>query len=461
MTVYMGLYRVIGLGAVLAIGGCSLVPEYVRPSLSFGNGWNGAAPANVVVGESKVAKEWWVLFGDETLNGLVTAALAENQDLVAAVERIAQARGSLRVAGASLLPTANVGATSDYSRADLDGKGSTTHGATATAAYEVDLFGATRAAKGAAKAQLAAAGYDRDALALTTASDVAQAYFNLLSVRERVRLAEESLDASKRILALLEIRLRVGASGLLEVTQQRTAVAQAEANVASLKELGTTYQNALAILTGKAPQDFSVAGTDLSRIALPQVPLAQPATLLERRPDLKVAEANLRAANADIGAARAAFLPTLNLSAGLVQGFDPATTGLNAGASLLAPIFRGGANAGGLQVANARQREVVANYRQAVLVSFQETGDALAALESAQVRLKSQRVAAESAATALRLAQLQLEAGSVDLPTLLNTQTSELSARDAAVQARVDGLNATVQLIRVMGGGWEDGGVRN
>jgi NodT family efflux transporter outer membrane factor (OMF) lipoprotein len=442
----------------LIFSGCSFVPDYVRPAMSFGSTWNAAMPATVTANDSTVAKDWWTQFGDDTLNTLVAQALAQNNDLVAAAERIAQARGSLRVAGASLLPGVSAGASSDYSRADISGGGggTTTNGANVTASYELDLFGANRASRSAAKAQLEAAGYDRDALALTTAGDVAQAYFNLSGVRERIALAQDTLASSQRILELLELRLKVGAVGLLDVTQQRTVVAQAQANLASLKELDVTYRNSLAILVGVAPQDFAVTGTDINKIAMPTVPLAPPATLLERRPDLKVAEANLRAANADIGAARAAFFPTTTLNAGLVQGFDPATTGLNLGASLLAPIFKGGANAGNLQVANARQRELAATYRQAVLVSFQDVGNALAALGSAQTRLASQRVAAENADTALRLAQLQLQAGSVDLPTLLTTQTSQLSARDAAVQAKVDGLNATVQLIRVMGGGWSE-----
>lgn len=439
----------------LVLGGCSFVPDYVRPSMDFGSSWNAAAPANAVADEEKLRNDWWVMFGDSQLNGLVERALAQNNDVLASVERIAQARGSLKVAGASLLPSVNGGVGTTYSRADINGSGSSSSSADVTAAYEVDVFGGNRANKKAAKARLEAAGYDRDALALTTAGDVAQTYFSLMGVRERVSLAAESLAASQRILTLLETRLSVGANGLLEVTQQRTAVAQAEANVASLKEQEATFKNALAILVGTAPQDFVVSGTDVTKLVLPTVPVAQPARLLERRPDLKLAEANLKAADADIGAARAAFFPTVNLSAGLVQAIDPARLALNTAASLAAPIFTGGANTGNLQAANARQREVVANYRQAVLTSFGETGNALAALESAQVREKSQNVAASSADTALRLAQLQLKAGTVDLPTLLNTQTAQLSARDAAIAAKVDGLNATVQLARVMGGGFE------
>lgn len=440
-----------GLMAALVLGGCSLVPEYVRPEVGFGNGW-GASP--VEVRDDKVRGDWWAMFGDAQLNGLVERALAQNNDILASVERIAQARASVKVAGASLLPSVSGGVSSDYSRAEIGGDGVNSSRADVTAAYEVDVFGANRASKAAARAQLAAAGYDKDALALTTAGDVAQAYFNLQGVRERVGLAEESLGTSRRILTLLETRLRVGASGLLEVTQQRTAVAQAEANVASLKEQEATFKSALAILVGVAPQDFAVSETKVTALALPEVPVAQPAALLERRPDLKVAEANLRAADADIGVARAVFFPTLSLSAGLVQAIDPAQLALNTAASLAAPIFSGGANSGNLQAANARQRELVANYRQAVLVSFGEVADALAARESAAVRVTSQQVAAENAVTALRLAQLQLEAGTVDLPTLLNTQTSELSARDAAVSAKVDGLNATVQLVRALGGGF-------
>lgn len=436
--------------------GCSFVPDYVRPKMRFGNAWGNSAamPAGVSSSEVLVAKDWWRLFGSDELNGLVTQALNQNNDLVAAAERIKQARGSLKIATASLLPSVNAGVNANSNRVDINNASKDSVGASANASYELDLFGANRASRKAAKAALAAAGYDRDALALTTASDVAQNYFSLLALRERIGFATDSLKASEQVLTLLETRLRVGTVGLLEVSQQRSAVAQAQANVASLNEQAATFKNALAILAGTAPQDFTVSGTSVDSVAMPEVPLNPPATLLERRPDLRVAEENLIAANADIGAARAAFFPATSLSAGLVQSFNPALTGLNLGAAALAPIFSGGANAGALQTANARQRELAANYRQAVLISFQDASNALATLESANIRHSSQTTAAESADTALRLAQAQLQAGTIDLPTLLNTQTTQLSARDAATQAVADALNARVELIRAMGGGW-------
>lgn len=448
----------IALPVLLALTGCSFVPDYVRPRVDFENTWGAQGLAqNVAADERKIGREWWRDFGSLELNTLVEQALKNNNDLVAATERIAQARGNLRVAGASLLPTVSAGYSDTYARADLDGGGSSTRGANAAATYEIDLFGANRSSKAAARAQLEAAGFDRDAVALVTASDVAQGYINLLAMRERVALAEESLTASRRILELLETRLRVGTVALLDVTQQRTAVAQATASVASLREQEAAFKNALAVLTGVAPQDFAVSGTSLADLNLPQVPVAAPATLLERRPDLKVAEANVKAANGDIGAARAAFFPTLSLSAGLTQAIDPARTGLTLGTDVLATIFNGGARVGALQSANARQREVAANYRGAVLNALAETGNALATLESAETRVASQQVATESAATALRLTQLQLDAGSMDLPTLLNTQTSDLNARDAVVQARAAALAESVQLVRVLGGGWVEG----
>ncbi len=441
--------------ALLALGGCSMVPNYVRPDVTFGNSWNQThMAANVHADDVVMNKNWWLGFNSNELNTLITKALDSNNDLVAASERIAAARGNLSVAGASLLPTVSAGYSDTYTRADIDGNGTSSRGARATASYELDLFGKNQSNRSTAKAQLKAAGFDRDALALVTASDVAQNYIGLLAAREREALASDSLASSRKILELLEIRLRVGTAALLDVTQQRTAVAQAEATVASLKEQAAAYKNALAVLVGVAPQDFNVEATTLDGMALPTVPLAAPATLLERRPDLKVAEANLEAANGNIGAARAAFFPTVNLSAGLTQAIDPARTGLTLGADVLASIFNGGAHVGALQSANARQREAAANYRQAVLTAFAETGNALAALESAESRMASQQTARENADTALRLARLQLDAGSGDLPTLLNTQTSQLSARDAWVQAHAATLTGSVQLVRVMGGGF-------
>lgn len=434
---------------------CSMMPDYVRPAISFGNSWGQTQlPGNVAASDAPVRADWWMQFGSTELNSLMAQSLAGNQDLAAAQARIAEARGSLRQAGASLLPSVSAGISSNYSKPDLHAGGGTDSAATAQAAYELDLFGRNLSGKRAAAERLEAAGYDRDALALTTASDVAQTYFNLVAMRERVQLTQETVDAARKSLALLEVRLNVGTIGLLDVTQQRTAVAQAEASVASLKEQEAAYNTALAILVGKAPQDFTVSATTLTGLTLPVVPVNAPATLLERRPDLKVAEANLKAANGDIGVARAAFFPSVDLSAGLTQAIDPARTALDLGASVLAPIFSGGANRGALESANARQQEVAATYRQAVLTAFGEASNALSSLQSAQTRETSQQVAAENAATALRLANLQLQAGTIDMPTLLSTQTSDLNAKDAFAQARADALTATVQLMRVMGGGF-------
>lgn len=447
--------KLVMVSVLVALGGCSMVPDYIRPDVGFGNSWNQSSLAgNVVESENVLAREWWRGFNSTELDALVAKALEGNNDLVAAAERIAAARGNLRVAGASLLPTVSAGYSDSYTRADLDGSGSSSRGARATASYELDLFGANRSTRSTAKAQLEAAGFDREGVALTTAADVVQNYISLLAARDRASLAAESLAASKKTLELLEIRLKVGTAALLDVTQQRTAVAQAEANLASLKEQETAFANALAVLVGVAPQDFKVEGDTLGGLMLPQVPVAAPATLLERRPDLKVAEANLKAANGNIGAARAAFFPTVSLNAGLTQAFNPAQTGLTLGGDVLATIFSGGARMGALQSANARQREVAANYRGAVLNAFAEAGNALASLESAENRMASQKVASENAETALRLARLQLDAGSGDLPTLLNTQTSELSAKDALVQAQAAALTGSVQLIRVSGGGF-------
>jgi NodT family efflux transporter outer membrane factor (OMF) lipoprotein len=448
--------RVVLTTVLIALGGCSMMPSYERPAISFGNSWGDLGGSGNSAAESgAISANWWTALGSDELNSFIGQSLTNNNDLLAAVARIAEARGSLRQAGASLLPSVSAGYDSTYSKPDTSRKGGGDSAVSGGVSYELDLFGANRSSRSAAKAQLEAAGYDRESLALTTASDVAQGYINLLATRERIALAETNLEVSRRILALLEIRLKVGTVGLLEVTQQRTAVAQSEASLASLRETEATYRTALAILVGVAPQDLRITATSLAGLVPLTVPVDMPATVLERRPDLKAAEANIKAANGDIGAARAAFFPTTTLSAGLTQSIDPVVTGVNLGAAVLAPIFNGGANIGALQTANARQQEVAATYRQAVLTAFGEVGNALAAQASARTRVASLQVGADSAAKGLELAQLQLKAGTTDLPTLLNTQASDVSAKDALVQARAADLAGGVQLVRVMGGAAE------
>jgi len=386
-------------------------------------------------------------------------ALAANQDIAAAIARIDQARANTRIAGAPLLP--NVEATGSTSgtltrnrqRAHTGSSGE----AVLTASYEIDLWGKNAAGLEASKHALNASIFDREALALVVQSEVASTYFDAVSLRQRLAIARENLAAAQQVLKLVQIQMAQGAATALDLAQQRTAVATFEAEIPTLEQQLEADQTSLAILLGRAPGGTAVARDKLDALALPTIAAGQPAELLGRRPDIAEAEANLKAANADIGVARAAFYPSLTLSASAALS-GLATSGTSTAASiaagLVAPIFEGGQLEGQLDLTKARKEELVATYRQTVLTSFKEVEDALSTIQTSAARVKSLQTAADQAREAFRLAQLSYGAGASDFLTVLDAQRTLLDNEDSLVQAQRDRFTAAAGLFKALGGGW-------
>ncbi len=289
-------------------------------------------------------------------------------------------------------------------------------------------------------------------------SQVATTYFTILTLKDRIAIAEDSLGAARETLDIVEARYKAGSISGLDLAQQRNTVATIEATLPSLRAELAANENALAILLAAVPGRFTVAGETLDKVALPAIDAGQPSALVERRPDIKSAEASLMAANADIGAARAAFFPSIDLSASLTRSFATASaaeTASSIGASLLAPIFSGGTLEGNLQSAKGRQAELAAAYQQTVLTSFSEVENALTTVETTAQREKSLNIAAEEAGKAYELSQARYRAGASDLLSVLDAQRSWLSARDSAATARLDRYSTAVDLFVALGGGWK------
>ncbi len=446
-----------GLAAVLA--GCSMIPDHETPDMAMPATWDGpqqAASAPVTA----VGADWWSHFGSAELDGLMSQALAANQDLEAALQRIAQARAAVRVAGASLLPRVDAGGALDgeVSRADASTDDDTGYRANLLASYELDLWGRNQAGVESAAASLAASTYDRNALALVVQAEVASTYVGALALKDRLTIAHANLDLARQLLSLIETQYREGRTSALEVAQQRLTVATQEAEVPTLEAQLRASENALAILLGRPPQGFRVTADSLSSLRLPAVAAGQPSDLLVRRPDIRKAEADLEAANADIGAARAAFLPTVEITAeaavtGLLTAGSPAAAASLAG-SLLAPIFSGGQLEGQLESSRARYAELIASYRQAVLVSLQETEDALVATDASRRRVALLDQAVVQARDAFALSQLRYNAGAVDFIAVIDAQRSQLSAEDSLLLAELDRYDAAIDLFEALGGGW-------
>lgn len=462
----MRIRVVVALAAVLA--GCTMVPDYRVPDVPAPARWDASAEAAAVWPDA----EWWRSFGSSELDGFIAQAIADNRNLRAAVARIRQAQAQAKIAGADLYPSLSADGTASRTKRASSNLGTTsrpgftTYQASLTASYQLDLFGENRATAAAAETRLESSLYDRQTVALTLLSDVAITYFQVVTARERRRLAEETLANAESILELLEQRQSAGTVSDLEVAQQRSAVATQRSALPALQLSERVSLNALAVLLGRPPEDFTIATRTLAEIRLPAVVAGLPSGLLERRPDLRRAESDLRAANFDVGAARAARFPSLQLTAtgGTVSSalsslFSSGTFFYTLTSSLSAPIFQGGRLQGQEEFNRARFTELIEVYQQAILAAFQDVENALSTADQNGQQYVFTRDAYEQAREAYRLADLRFRVGTVDFLTVLEAQRTVFQAADALAQIDAARYNALVGVYRALGGGW-DGQVR-
>lgn len=407
---------------------------------------------------------WWSEFGSAELTGLVAEAQASNLDLAIARARVEQADAQARIVGSSLLPTisARGGANENGSLETAAGKVRTLS-ANVNVSYELDFWGRNAASARAADQSLRSSIYDQETVALTTIASVASTYFELLSLRDRLRLARLNAANAEKILVLTEKQFAAGTISKLPLMQQKTLVSSQQAQLASLEQQERQTFAALAILLGKPPQSFSIAGQSLEGVRTPSVTVGLPSELLARRPDVKASEADLEAAQANLAAARAAYLPSISLTgdagvastalAGLLSGSNPA---YSMGASLIQNIFRGGELIADNDLKYARREELLASYRKTALSAFADTDTALSAVRTVSMQEKAQAEATQAANESLRISELQYKAGTVDFLTVLSSQQSAYSAQDRMSQLRSERLQASVALFKSLGGGWKD-----
>jgi NodT family efflux transporter outer membrane factor (OMF) lipoprotein len=434
----------------LALSACSLTPNYQRPDMVLPQGWSSVE--GVGLAQQPSTTPFWEELGSTDLNGLIELALAQNLDLETALHRIEQARAQAKVAGAALYPSVDASGTA--SRIYQDPKNSKSVRGGGSISYEVDLWGKNRNFAQSANYRVDASQFDREALRLVVTSDVADFYSQVLSLNDRIRIAEFNLKNAQEILRIIEARFAQGSVSGLEVSQQRVAVNGFRTTLTALVEARSTTANALAILVGRAPQNLAAPAAELASLKLPPVNLTPPATLLTARPDIQSAEAGLRAANADIGVARAAFFPslTLGVDSAIAAGFGgPANAATSLAASLLAPIFTGGALTGNLEGVTARQKELAAQYQKTVLVAFQEVEDALAALKSNNEQAVLSVESVRESQNAYNIAKARFDAGAIDYLTLLETQRSLYQAQDNQISINQGQLQSFVQLRKALG----------
>lgn len=441
---------------------CSLVPAYLRPDPAIPSAWNGAAAQGTQSG-LPVSGAWWQSFGSNDLSALEERGLSANYNLQAAMARIDEARGTAQIAGAPLYPAISLNGALDRSNGrGTDLKTSRTQNAFVAATYEIDFWGKNRATADAAKAQAAASQFDSDTVAMTLTASVADTYLQVLSLRERVHLAQTIASDARRILSLIEAQQSVGTASEVQVQQQRNAVATFDAAVPVLRQQLDQSLHLLAVLTGNVPEGFDLAGQGLNGVSVPEVQADLPATILRRRPDIRAAEARLVSANFSVGAARAAFYPSLTLTAAggiaspSLSHFFPMAKGLSdvAGA-VLQPLFSGGLLEGQLRLNRAQVVELTASYRQAIIAALQDVEDSLSAVEQAKQLEAADTIAVDSARRAADLAAAQFRLGTADFLTVLTIERTLYQSEDALLQARLQRLQAAVGLFRALGGGFD------
>jgi len=456
------------LGLVASSAGCILTKDLPDPALDVPEGYKAARLSTAT--DAPPTLDWWRGFRSRELTGLMEEAQTVNLDIAAATARFRQADAQARIAGAALLPSLNGNGQESYSRTSGSSASGLTNGgrevvnysASLSASYELDFWGKNRDAAQAAEETAVANRFDRDVVALTTLTTVANAYFQVLASQDRIRTAQRNIASAERILNAIRDRFKAGTGTDLDVAQQESVVANQRAQVPPLRQTLDQNINALATLVSRPPEAVRVIGGSLNQIASPRVTPGLPSELLTQRPDIRRQESQLASATANVGNARAQFFPSIQLtgqggyqSSALSALFQPNAAFFSMVGSLTQPIFDGGRILGNFEFTKARQDELLQIYRKTVVQSFADVDNALLSIRQTTERLRLQRQVVAASRRAFELSEQQLRAGTADIVTVLNTQTTLFQAEDLLWQAQLARLVAIVSLYQALGGGWE------
>jgi outer membrane protein, multidrug efflux system len=449
----------------LLLNACSVGPAYKRPDIALPSNWHDSTGPDAAT--VWPAADWWHGFGSPQLDQFIGEAQSSNDDLAAAIARVTQADAQVRIAGAALLPSLDLGADATRQRAQVTGLGPRVFNVfnpELTASYELDFWGKNRALRRAAQAAAVASRYDQQTIALTVVSSVATTYFQVLELRDRVHVARQNLENGQKVLQGLKLEQTAGIATGLDVAQQETAVALLDAAIPPLLQQLRQTINALAVLLGKTPEALDIDEGTLTALTRPPVVEGLPSQLLARRPDVAEAEQQLIAANADITVARAALFPSIQLtgsggygSAALSGLISPMNQVYAFSAGLTQPIFHAGALRAQVALNNARYTELLSVYHKTVISAFGNVEDALVAAQQSLEQQTRQQQAVEKAQRAFQFAQTQMQAGIVNILTVLNTENALFSAQDELVQIQYLHLQSLVDLFTALGGGWQQG----
>ena len=469
----------LSLGAIALLAGCDIGHDYQRPPLDIPPAYR-ATPLTAAA--AWPTADWWRGFHSAELNTLIEQARAHNLDIAAAIARVRQADAQVRIAGAPLLPDITGTASASWQHEGLGTGSSSRFGSSGfgggsnasidfhsystglSAAYELDFWGRNRAARRSAVASAVFSRFDQQTVALTIVTDVANTWFTALSLADRLAVARGNLADAEQTQRVIRGRFEAGTASQLDIAQQDALVAGERALIPGFISQLEQQIIALGILAGQPPERIAVRPGTLTELALPPVASGLPSALLARRPDVASAEAQLVAQNFSITVARAAFFPSIQLTASagyqapaLNQLITPGGALASLAEGLTLPIFDGGTLRGQLDLAKGRYDELLADYRRAVIQAFTDVDTALTAWRYATEQERLQRVAVDTARTAATIARAQMAAGTVDITTVLTAETTLFSDEDTLVQVRLARAQALLNLYKALGGGWVEG----
>ena len=453
--------------AALAAGGMlsacsSMAPGYNRPDAPVSATWPHDATTEGTGAAADI--DWQSFFPDPRLRELIGLALQGNRDLRVAVLSIEQARAQYQIRSADLLPT--VGGQANASRTPTGNSNSVTLYAVglAASAWEIDFFGRIRSLSDAALAQYLATEEGRKAAQISLVSAVANAWLAIVADEDLLELTRQTLTTRQESLRLARLRFENGVTSELDFRQAESLTESARVTLAQLQRQRALDENALVLLIGQPLPVGLAASAGIDAVILPDLPAGAPSDLLARRPDIRQSEQQLISANANIGAARAAFFPRISLTAGIgtasseLSGlFKAGSFGLTLAPQLLLPIFDSGRNRAGLQSATVGRDIAVAQYERSIQTAFREVADALAGRAKLVDQLQAQSAVASAEAVRLRLSDLRYSNGVASYLDLLDAQRSLFAAQQALVQTRLAQLQSQVALYKALGGGWIDG----
>lgn len=457
-------------GAVLLLSGCAVGPDYDAPKVDVPEGFRAATAATPAQEEKSIADlGWWEVYQDATLQGMIRAALENNKDLRIAAARVEQARQASAQARSQYFPSATASGGISRGRNQFGGNATPANGITSDdatvvlgAMWEIDVWGRIRRLNEAARARYLASEEGRSGVVLSLVGDVAQAYFELLELDMELEIARRTTDSFQKSKDLFDRRRQGGVASRLETARAEAARAQTAASIPDLQRAIAQKENQLSILLGRAPGAIGRQGAFDDKLVPPEVPAGIPSGLLARRPDLRASEQNLRAANADIGAAIGEYFPKIGLS-GFLGRVSPEVSSFTAGTgnawsvagSATMPVFEAGRITAQVRAARARWDEAVAEHDRTVLGALQEVSNALIARE----KYAGQRVELDHAVRALSdavaVAVERYNQGKASYYEVLEAQQQLFPAENALARARLQQVLSTVQLYRALGGGWK------